>query len=396
MKELTWIVAALGLLFSTVQSSSQEIVVTFGGDVNFARSRENPAGDVVRKSGNHTVEELAATLRPEWATGDLNFINVETVVSEEDGMPRAGKAFVFRSHPASFEALMDLGVNAFSLANNHAHDHGFEGMEATLKFFEMADRQDRPLLFAGVGRGDAALWPRVIRVNGLTVAMAAVGFGSGAYAPRPGRAGMAYYNAHDHFDAVLANLKSIPADLKILSIHYGTENQTTLNSGQRETFRRALEEAGVNLVLGHHPHVVRGVEVEPDKARAIFYSLGNLLFIGGAGKDDKRLGKDYGLLGKAYFSRTNTGLVMTAIEAIPLKGVHLRPVRMSAAHTAGTLDHLNALSKQTAGEMGARFELSGTDTDRGAMCFSGPYGPRAQALCCAIRHEASCDFPDLM
>lgn len=391
-----WITTVLGLLVSAAQLSSQEIVISFGGDVNFARSREDPSKDSVRKLGSHRVEDLAITLRQEWASSDLNFINVETVVSETDGKPRQGKAFVFRSHPASFETLIDLGVNTFSLANNHAHDHGYEGMEETLRFFEKADRQDRPLLFAGIGRGEAALWPRVIRVNGITISMAAVGFGSGEYAPEPGRAGMAYYDAKGHFDAVLENIKSIPADLKILSIHYGTENQITLNTGQRDSFRRAIDEAGVNLVLGHHPHVVRGIEVKPDKARAIFYSLGNLLFIGGAEKDSMQLGEDYGLLGKAYFLRTSSGLVMTAIEAVPLKGVHLRPVKMRGERASRTLEHLSTLSKRTSEMNGAVFTSTGANSGRGAMCFNGPYGRRASALCCTIRKDVTCALPDLM
>jgi poly-gamma-glutamate capsule biosynthesis protein CapA/YwtB (metallophosphatase superfamily) len=396
MNRLRSLALMLAGCLGTPHASAQEFVVTFGGDVNFSRSREAPSATTIRKFGRHEVEALAANLAGDWAASDLNFINVETVVAEEDGHPRPGKAFVFRSHPASFQSLIDMGVNAFSLANNHAHDHGVPGMEATLGFFEAADDAARPLLYAGLGRGDAAFRPRLARINGITVALSAVSFGRGAFGPKDGRTGMAYYDVAAQYDAVLAALKSVPADLKILSIHYGTENETGLNAGQRAAFRRALDEAGVNLVLGHHPHVVRAVEVEPEQGRAIFYSLGNLLFIGGAGKDDQPVGEDYGLMGRAFFTRAGGRMVLTAIEAVPLKGVHLQPRPMPASRVERTLAHLNALSRRAAGDQAAVFTASGADADRGAMCFGGPYGTRARALCCSIRHEASCDYPDLM
>ncbi|GGL63664.1 CapA family protein [Wenxinia marina] len=373
-------------------AAAQEIVITFGGDVNFAQSRVRPDPAQVVKFGRHPIGSTTEFLATE-LTGHINFVNVETVVSDRDGVQQP-KTFVFRSHPEAFRHLMDLGVNAFSLANNHAYDHGWQGMADTLAFFEGADRFDRPLLFGGIGAGTAATAPRIAEIGGVRVAFAAIGIGAAGFAADDGVTGMAMWRDPAHYDAALAGLRDAEADLRILSIHYGTENQVSLDWGQREDFRRAVEEANVNLVLGHHPHVVRAVEAGPD--HAIFYSLGNLLFAGGAIRDGLPVGQDYGLLGKAYFHIGPDGPRLTALEAVPLVGVHLAPAPMSAWRAEATLRNLSAISRTAAGEAGVDFTPLAGIAPRGAACYGGPYGPAARELCCRLARTLDCDVPDLM
>ena len=389
-KALTLILALAG------PARAQEVVITFGGDVNFARSREAPLPDAVRKFWTVPLPEVTADIAAEW-NGDINFINVETVVSARDGAVQ-GKTFVFRSHPDSFRHLMDLGVNAFALANNHAYDHGWQGMTDTLAFFEGEDRADRPLLFAGVGRGDAAFAPKIITANGLRIALSAASFGSGSFSPSGGQVGMAYLSIPSQYNAVLRGLRDADADIRILSLHYGTENMIQLNAGQEALFRRGLEEAGVNLVLGHHPHVVRPVEAEPELGRAVFYSLGNFLFIGGAEKDSAPLGLDYGLMGRAYFNVAGGKVRLSALEALPLRGVHHIPVRMTPDRAARTLDHLNRLSQSQVGGRAVSFSPAHPQAQHGLACFAPPFGPRAAVACCArsTGPNVYCDLPDLM
>jgi len=389
------LIATLALLLATAPLTAQELVVTFGGDVNFSRSRQTPLDGRVAKFGLHSYDTLTQIVAQEW-DGDINFVNAETVVSERDGSPQWGKAFVFRSHPAAFRHLIDLGVNAFALANNHAHDHGRAGLAATLDFFTTQDSPQRPLLFAGIGRSDTVFQPRIITIKGLRVAMSAVSFGYGGFSPTDDDIGVAYLFNPDHFNRILRGLKTAKADLKLLSIHYGTENYTGLNPGQAALYRRAVDEAGVNLVIGHHPHIARGVEVLPDDNAAIFYSLGNLLFVGGAEKDSKGLGLDYGLLGRAYFSFANGRAHLKALEAVPFRGVHLRPVRPSPARARATIANLNALSRRSVGSTAANFTYSTPSAPRGLACYGGPYGPRAKARCCMLERSLYCQLPDLM
>lgn len=387
-------IAVLIYMMTAPVLAAQEIVITFGGDVNFSRSRVAPyADDRVVKFGVHSLRDLTSNIAAEW-DGDINFVNAETVVSERDGVVQ-GKTFVFRSHPNQFKHLMDLGVNAFALANNHAYDHGRVGLADTLRFFQNADRSRR-LLYAGIGVGDAAFAPKIITVKGVRVALSAISFGSGAYAPSAGQVGMAYLFVPGHYDKVLAGLRDARADIKLLSIHYGTENYIGLNGGQAGLFRRAVEEAGVHLVIGHHPHVVRGVEVIPERDAAIYYSLGNLLFIGGAAKDSGGLGRDYGLLGRAYFSVSGGQTHLSALEAVPFKGVHLKPIPPSASRARATINHLNGLSRQSVGSAAANFSIIRPSAPQGLQCLGGPYGQRAKRKCCALDDSLHCTLPDLM
>ena len=391
--------ALFALLATAPLAWAQEFVVSFGGDVNFARSRQSPLPDQIHKFGLLAIEDATKSLRPFW-TADLNIINVETVVSERDGYGDLGKAFIFRSHPASFRHLMDLGVNGFGLANNHAFDHGVQGMEDTLAFFQSeAQSRPDPMVFAGVGLGDGAFAPSIATFGGVTVAFASATIGSGAFGPQSDRVGVAFLTVPSHFNAILQGLKAAQADLKILSLHYGTENMIQLNPGQRQMFRRAIEEAGVNLVIGSHPHVVRAVEADPDMGEAIFYSMGNLLFIGGAEKDSAPLGQDYGLMGRAYFQKDRGSWRISALEAVPFRSVHLAPVIPDPARTARTIQHLNQLSLASVGAKDAvTFLTTGIANESGAACFDLPWGPRTAALCCPRSRQRipQCDLPDPM
>ncbi|WP_297773480.1 CapA family protein [uncultured Roseovarius sp.] len=381
------------VLPSVTDAQPRELVVTFGGDVNFARSRTNPEPEKLRKFATYPLAHSTEAIAGEF-DGDVNFVNVETVVGPRNGTPLS-KTFVFRSHPEQFRHLRDLGVNAFGLANNHAYDHGWPGLRDTLDHFETEARQ-RNILHAGVGRGEAGFQPHIREINGLRVALGAIGIGNGGYALRDdsARPGMVTLFAPGHYTRVLAAMKTAEADLKILSIHYGTENMTALNPGQRAMFRRAVDEAGVHLVLGHHPHVPRAVETGPD--HAIFYSLGNFIFIGGADRRHLPVGHDYGLFGKAYFSITPEGARLSALEVLPLRNTELAPHPMTPARTRATLAHLSRLSRQSVGASGLTIAPLSDSATRGAVCYGAPYGPRTSDLCCQLEHRVECDLPDLM
>ena len=85
---------------------------------------------------------------------------------------------------------------------------------------------------------------------------------------------------------------------------------------------------------------------------------------------------------------------ITALQAIPFKGVHAVPRRMTASRAIRTLEHLNALSRQSVGDSAAVFRITGQDPI-GTQCFAGPYGIRARALCCGYGTDLHCDLPDV-
>ena len=391
--KLLTLLATFFFMSPPASAQTRELVVTFGGDVNFARSRMTPQPDTVSKFVTYPLDYTTRNIEGIF-DGHLNFINVETVVGTRDGSP-LGKSFVFRTHPDQIRHMMGLGVNAFSLANNHSYDHGWSGLSSTLEFFRNEAR-GRDILFAGVETGAVAFAPQIKIFNNVSVAFAAIGIGSNVFAAGDSieRPGMATLFAPGHYDQVLAAMAAAQADIKILSIHYGTENQITLNAGQQAMFSRAVTEAGVNLVLGHHPHVPRAVEVGAD--HAIFYSLGNFLFLGGADRDNLPVGQDYGMFGKAYFTIDQTDTRLSAIEVLPLRNVEISPEPMTTNRASATLAHLSRLSRRSVGAPGLQISLIADGEFRGATCFGGKYGPLASSLCCQIEHRLECDLPDLM
>ena len=113
-----------------------EVTIVLVGDVGLNRNSQRVEARGVRKFGfqswNHTTELIAKDIN-----GDLNFMNVETVVTDRNDLRRDRKGqrgpFNFRSHPAGLRHLVASGFNLLSLANNHSMDYGVAGLNETLK-----------------------------------------------------------------------------------------------------------------------------------------------------------------------------------------------------------------------------------------------------------------------
>ncbi len=365
---------ALILAFATLAQlaaspSWADLTLTFGGDVNFNKNKQAPRGDHVSYFGRRvTYEEMTRHLAP-LIDGDVNFANIETVVTDDEHLPAQQKAFVFRSHPNSIRHLMDLGFNLFSLANNHAYNHGSAGLDHTLEAMEQLQRQQfRPIAFAGIERHRAEFErARIFEVRGYRIAFAAIGIIDPRFRSRGEGVGVLSYHDENDYALTLKSLREAKADLKIISIHYGTEMQVELDRGQRAKFLRAISEGDADLVLGHHPHVVRPVELR--EGRAIFYSLGNYLMAGAADLTRRAQAQDYGLFGRAHFARDarrGGRLSLQALEAIPLTGMHIQARPMPKAASELRIELLNQLSRQQLGVHAAEFRVR--SDGRGVEC----------------------------
>lgn len=376
--------ALIFLMFLSAATAHADLTLTFGGDVNFNKTLQNPAGDGVRVRGRaYRFEQLTADLRP-LVDGDVNFANIETVVTSQTALPPQDKAFVFRSHPNSILHLVDLGFNLFGLANNHSYNHGFAGLEETLSTFEgLARSAPRAIAFSGIERTREDFGrARILRVGAHTIAFAAIGIMDSQFrvgsAPR---AGVLNVKNQADYDLVLKSLREAVADLKILSVHMGIEMKTSLETGQRSMLERALSEGDVDLVLGHHPHVVR--PVQSIQGKAIFYSLGNYLMVGSANITGRGIETDYGLFGRAHFAwdAVSRRLKLQAVEAIPLTDTHLQPKPHGAQAAEARIQALNSLSTRELGSAAMRFRISAM----GSGVFCNPqslaYSVRAKAVC---------------
>ena len=289
-------------------SALDRLTIVLVGDTGFnpTDAKVEPGG--VRKGKKLTsFSDTLAGISSE-VDGDLAFINLETVVTDRNDLAPEGKgkgAFHFRSHPAALKALIDAGFNLFSLANNHSYDYGPQGVEETLYHVAVANAE-KAIAYAGIGSNfDEAIRPGCIDLDGTRIAFSAIGIMTGdqpQYRAGPNKPGQASYRDRPDFEATVDKLTAMPADYRILSIHYGLEGRVVPDERQLADWRTyAAEQKNIDLILGHHPHVVQGVEL--DGKSLIFYGLGNFLHPGTAEMSRFGICRDYGLMAKVHLAR---------------------------------------------------------------------------------------------
>lgn len=300
---------------SIAYAGSGELVTTFGGDVCLDRSRLVPEAKGTRLGSKLMPwKKLTRHIR-KWVNGDINFVNLETVVSDKP-LSSVQNQDAFLSHPIGVDYLVRRGINLMSTANNHAYDYGQHGARSTLRHL-----------------------PRLMRKR----------------------------------------KKLHQADYKILSAHVGVERSVRLDRGQRAKYEQALKRAGVDLIIGHHPHVVRPVQREGRKL--VFYSLGNYLIRGARNMAPFPDRLDYGLFGRVYltFDVKRGRLVPTAVEAIPMTEMHAVSRPLASAEGKRRVAVLNKISKKQLGAEGLQFKVRKDGS--GVACLGGSYGPRARKIC---------------
>lgn len=258
---ISWLTILLLLPFVANSQDSSRIVLRFAGDVLLGGHYERAAGTDVGMAFHGF-----ALLK----TCDAAIVNLENPVTTRG--EKASKPFTFRMHPRFLKGLKEAGVFAVSLANNHVFDYAQEGLDDTFRWLDSSGIQ---YLGAGRNRADAHK-PLVIEKGGQRIAV--FGYYGGREAPAAGRnsGGVAF-----------RDLRSVIRDIKmarengasyiVVILHWGTEKEEQPDASQR-WFARSLIDAGADAVIGHHPHVLQGIERY--RSGVIVYSLGNFLFGG--------------------------------------------------------------------------------------------------------------------
>ncbi|HBF59941.1 MAG TPA: hypothetical protein DDW48_00315 [Methyloceanibacter sp.] len=373
-----------------------QLTLVLAGDTGF-----NPKGAPVDPHGftknrqSLTYAESLSGIAGD-VDGDLAFLNLETVVTDRNDLPPDLKGqtapYNFRSHPAGLKSLVGAGFNLFSLANNHSMDFGTTGAEETLYHLAMAGAaraKGEAIAYAGLGADfEEATRPGCLGLGDMKLGFAATGIVTGQRAEHragEGKPGQAAYRRREDFEIVVNRLREQPADYRILSVHYGLEGRVVPDKRQRDDWREfAAREKGIDLIVGHHPHVAQGVERVGDSF--VFYGLGNFLHPGTA--EMKRFGlcRDYGLMAKVHLARSGEEWTVGAIEAIPITNTHVRPERFSpqdGTRRIFALNYLGAKLGNTAGTEGIAFTPRGDGT--GLYCAAGAVslGGKIGALCAA-------------
>ena len=226
------------------------------------------------------VNRRLATAPPEYPWGDTLtllrsadalVVNLECVIADR-GEPWPGKIFTFRSDLKNVAVLAAARVTAVSLANNHSLDYGPDALRDCIA--TLVRHGIRP---AGAGASlDAARRPAECKARGTRVACVAFTDNEPEWAA--GSAPGVHYVPVDprdrRFDRLLTLIKETrrTADLVIVSAHWGA-NWGYIPPGEHVTAAHLFADAGADVVFGHSPHVVRGVEIY--RGRPILYSCGN-------------------------------------------------------------------------------------------------------------------------
>jgi len=212
---------------------------------------------------------LMKEVEPVLNNADVTIGNLEGVLLDQGGIAKTCRnpkvCYVFRSPTSYVQNLVNAGFDALSLANNHAGDFGYVGMQSSISTLEKAG-----LYHAGQTSKPYSTFEK----EGIK-------YGFIAFAPNTG-----CNNINDLVAAkkMVAHLDSV-ADIVIVSFHGGAEGPEhqrvtrkdewfySENRGNVYQFAHAVIDAGGDIVFGHGPHVTRAIEVYKDKF--IAYSLGN-------------------------------------------------------------------------------------------------------------------------
>lgn len=226
---------------------------TLGTDEAFAYDTSLNAYQLYRGS-----DYFLQNVKTIFAEDDLTVINMEGPLTEST--ERNGEKFAFKGAPGFVDILSGSSVEAANLANNHSHDYGEQGFEDTKRILSDAG-------ITAFGYDETAL----ITIKGIKIGLVGI------------------YELHDHLERArqlkdnIAKVKQEGADLIITIFHWGNERETIPDSNQMALGHIAID-YGADLVAGHHPHVLQGIEEY--RGKYIVYSLGNFCFGGNSAPDD--------------------------------------------------------------------------------------------------------------
>ncbi|AUO09432.1 poly-gamma-glutamate biosynthesis protein [Paenibacillus jamilae] len=249
---------------NTDDANSPAVILHFIGDVQFS-------GKVEQRLEQNGFDFPYQYLGSLFHKDDLTIANLETPVTT-NGVGALNKTYVYKSSPKALTAMAAAGVDAVNLANNHILDQGTSGLLDTLKYLD-----EKGIAHAGAGRNaKEAYAPHYFERNGIKIALLGATrvmpeANWNASAKQPGVAG-----AYDS-TAIVKSIREArnQADLVIVVAHWGKERATTLEPHQTE-LSHAFIDAGADLVIGGHPHVLQGMEQY--KGKWIAYSTGNFIF----------------------------------------------------------------------------------------------------------------------
>ena len=289
------------------------------------------AGDVML--GSWGIEEIQKNgleypiqnLRSAFSDSDVNMCNIEApFTSSSDKFP--DKTYTFKVPVEYIEVLSKLNIHYVTLANNHIMDYGKSGLEETIKTLNEAG-----INFSGSGLTESeALEPAVFAIKNKKIAVIA----AGAIFPKEfwatdTTAGV-FFPWEEKLIAALNNARPT-VDYLFVTFHWGAEKRETPKKYQNGLASLCINH-GADLVWGHHPHVVQGIELY--KGKPVIYSLGNFIFASFSQSAN-------GMVVKAIFNDTE----MVSLQILPLNVDNFaNPLQPSFFNGQKKIDFINKVT----------------------------------------------------
>ena len=239
--------------------------IVFAGDVLIAQAMEQyyDSQGVTRLVSEELLKEMQEA--------DICMVNNEFQFSNR-GTPMEDKQFTFQTDPKYVQILKDMGVDIVSLANNHSLDFGVEALEDTFATLEGAD-----ILYAGAGMTkERAEKLQVIEADGKKIGFLAATRVIPVVEWNVENRQPGLFTAYDDTRLVeCIKQAEEKCDFLVVYVHWGIEREA-LPQNYQMTIAKHCIEAGADLIIGAHPHVLQGIEFIEGKP--VFYSLGNYVF----------------------------------------------------------------------------------------------------------------------
>ncbi len=275
--------------------------------------------------GKRDFTDLFAGVRSTVEAADLAICHLEVPLADENG-PFEGYP-TFSAPPEVATALAKTGYDSCSTASNHTFDQGAEGVRNTLDALDAAG-----VAHTGSARTRAeADTPLLLDAGGVKVGQVSFtfGFNVGTEAPAPWMGNVINV---DRILAAARAAREAGAQVVIASLHWGTENQSAPTAFQRQVARKVLADPAVDLIVGHHAHVVQPFEKIDGKWVA--YGLGNQV----ARHEQPRGTTEEGVMARFRFSRGPDGWTVDRAEYLPTLVDLGPPIRLRNLSTDTSVD----------------------------------------------------------
>lgn len=242
------------------------VSLTTTGDLIFWRE----VADYIDANGGASA---MANIADMLSQSDLTISNLESPLSDNDSEPVYDKDVYIIGRPAAIESITNSGIDIVSLANNHIMDYTGPALQDTLNALD-----ENGILHAGAGMNEAEA-DKIVEttVNGVSIAFFSwtdiVPDNYVAYDDQPGVAS-ARLNMNDALKRVREAKET--HDVVIVAMHWGIEYQDYIDDYTQRDPAHQLADAGADVILGNHPHVLEGIEFY--NGSLIAYAHGNCVF----------------------------------------------------------------------------------------------------------------------